>query len=97
MDHEIKHRESDTRGMFYMEDESGIVSQLTYAKKENGVMLVDHTETRKSLEGKGLASLVLKHVINYARENNFKIDPLCPFVEVQFEMHPEYNDVLVGQ
>lgn len=95
MNREIKHRESETRGMFYMDDESGIVSQLTYAKKENGVMLVDHTETRRSLEGQGLASIVLQHVINYAREQNLKIDPLCPFVEVQFELHPEYKDVLV--
>lgn len=95
MNHEIKHRESESRGMFYMDDKSGIISQLTYAKKDNGVMLVDHTETKKSLEGQGLASIVLQHVVKYAREQNLKIDPLCPFVEVQFELHPEYRDVLV--
>jgi len=46
------------------------------------------------LEGKGLASLLLKRSVEYARENNYKINPLCPFAEVQFDEHKEYRDVL---
>lgn len=94
MSDNIKHKESDRRGMFYLEDNSGITSELTYTLQENGIMIIDHTETRPALEGKGLASKLVKKIVDHARENNFKIDPLCPFAEVQFDLHKDYRDVL---
>ncbi|CAM4266784.1 GNAT family N-acetyltransferase [Gillisia hiemivivida] len=96
MSQEIKHKENDTRGMFYMEDDKGITSELTYTKQDNGVLVIDHTETRSELEGKGLASMLLKRSVEYAREKNYKIDPLCPFAEVKFDEHKEYRDVLAS-
>lgn len=92
---EIKHKDSDRRGMFYMEDEKGITSELTYTIQDNNVMIIDHTETRPALEGKGLASALVKKSVEYARENNMKIDPLCPFAEVQFDQNKDYQDVRV--
>ncbi|QED36255.1 N-acetyltransferase [Antarcticibacterium arcticum] len=95
MSQEIKHKDSDTRGMFYMEDDKGITSELTYAKQDNGVLLIDHTQTRQELEGKGLASRLVKRAVEYARENNYKINPLCPFAEVQFDINKDYQDTRV--
>ncbi|UJH91086.1 N-acetyltransferase [Antarcticibacterium sp. 1MA-6-2] len=95
MEKEIKHKESDRRGMFYMEDEKGIISELTYARKENGIMVIDHTETRPELEGQGLASRLVKRSVEFAREQNLKVDPLCPFAEVQFDQNQDYKDVRV--
>lgn len=95
MSQEIKHKESTNRGMIYMEDEAGITSELTYTKKENGILIIDHTQTRKALEGRGLASLLVKHSVEFARLNNYKIDPLCPFAEVQFDLNKDFRDVLV--
>lgn len=95
MNNEIKHKESDRRGMFYLEDEKGITSELTYDIRDNGILVIDHTETRPALEGKGLASQLVRKTVEYARENNFKVDPLCPFAEVQFDLNKEYQDVKV--
>ncbi len=96
MSNEIKHKENDRRGMFYLEDDNGITSELTYSIKENGILVIDHTETRPALEGKGLASKLVRKSVEYARENNFKIEPLCPFAEVQFDLNKEYQDVKVN-
>jgi len=87
----IKHKENQTNGMFYLEDNNGILSELTYIKKDNNILVIDHTETKKGEEGKGLASKILDHTVNYAKENNFKIDPLCPFAEVKFDENEEYQ------
>lgn len=95
MDFEIKHKESNGDGMFYMEDEEGIVSEMTYTQKDNGIMIIDHTKTRKNLEGNGFASKVLDHVVHFARKNSIKIDPLCPFVEAKFDEIESYQDVRV--
>lgn len=95
MNLQIKHQETENQGKFYLEDEKGIVSELTYKSKDNGIMVIDHTKTRKNLEGNGLASKVLDHVVHYARENSIKINPLCPFVERKFNETESYQDVRV--
>ncbi|HET8839323.1 MAG TPA: GNAT family N-acetyltransferase [Flavobacteriaceae bacterium] len=92
MKYPIKHEENEGRGTFYMSDDNGIVSELTYELR-NGTMAVDHTETRDNLKGQGLASQVLDFVVNYARENRLKIRPICPFVKTKFNEIPSYNDV----
>ncbi|SHI35348.1 hypothetical protein SAMN04488096_101250 [Mesonia phycicola] len=93
MNYNISHKENHTNGMFYMKDEEGIVCELTYVKKENNILVIDHTQTRKNLEGQGIASQLLDHTVNYAREHKYKIDPLCPFAEVKFDEIEAYNDV----
>lgn len=95
MSNEIKHKDNDARGMFYMEDEKGITSELTYSKQENGILIIDHTQTRQELEGRGLASSLVKKAVEFARNNNYKINPLCPFAEVQFDLNKEYQDTRV--
>lgn len=90
---DIKHRENDTRGMFFVEDEKGIYAELTYTKKAGDIITIDHTEVRPELEGQGIATRLLAHSVAFARENNYKIDPLCPFAEVQFDRNESYKDV----
>ena len=92
MDFNIEHKQNDRRGVFLIEGQSGIISELTYSLKDK-IMVLDHTETKIKEEGKGLASKLVEFSVNYARENNYKIEPLCPFAEVQFDRHPEYSDV----
>jgi len=93
MNYNISHNENHTNGMFFMKDDEGIVCELTYVKKEGNILVIDHTQTRKNLEGQGIASQLLDHTVNYAREHGYKIDPLCPFAEVKFDEIEAYNDV----
>ncbi|MCJ7757393.1 MAG: N-acetyltransferase [Gillisia sp.] len=94
MSHKIKHKESGGKGKFYMEDEIGITSELRYSKPENGVLIIDHTETRIECKGNGLASSLMKKSVDYARENNFKIVPGCSYAKAHFDRHKENEDVL---
>ncbi|PZD79683.1 GNAT family N-acetyltransferase [Mesonia sp. K7] len=88
----IKHKENQTNGIFFLENEKGIVSELTYQKEEN-VLVIDHTKTQKPYEGQGYASVLLEHTVNYAREKGLKINPLCPFAEVKFDENESYQDI----
>lgn len=90
---EIKHKESHSRGMFYIENDKGLVGELTYHKSENNVLTIDHTEVKREMENQGIASSLVKRCVEYARSNNYKIDPLCPFAEVQFDRNKSYSDV----
>lgn len=88
----IKHKENDSRGIFFIEDEKGIIGELTY-NKNNSVLTIDHTEVRRERENEGIASRLLQRSVEFARENNYKINPLCPFAEVKFDENKAYNDV----
>lgn len=93
MANKIQQKEDDGNGMFYIEKDGEIVAELTYKRMDNGVLTLDHTETVPAMEGKGLASELVKHSVEYAREKNIKIDPLCAYAAKQFERHEEYEDV----
>ena len=92
---DIKHKEREDRGVFYIKGDNGIISELTYSKDNDAVITIDHTETKIPEEGKGFASRLVAHTVNFARINGLKIYPLCPFAEVQFDRNPDYKDVLV--
>lgn len=89
----IKHKQNSTGGIFYLEDEKEILTELTYTKSKH-ILTIDHTKTKIEREGEGLASKLVAEIVIYARDTNQKIFPLCPFAEVQFDRHPEYRDVL---
>ncbi|WBL21512.1 MULTISPECIES: GNAT family N-acetyltransferase [unclassified Zunongwangia] len=93
MEKPIKHKDNDRMGMFYLEGEKGIIAELTYTKKNEHVITVDHTEVKRQFEGQGIATRLVKEAVKFARDNNLKIDPLCPFTEVMFDRNPEYSDV----
>ena len=37
---------------------------------------------------------LVKAGVDFARQNNLKIIPLCPFAKAEFEKHADYTDVL---
>ncbi|WP_294296499.1 GNAT family N-acetyltransferase [uncultured Chryseobacterium sp.] len=57
-------------------------------------LTVYHTEVDEQYAGKGFAKILLDKLVSYARENDLKIVPLCPYVHAQFKRNPEtYQDV----
>lgn len=93
MEYTIQHKENDNRGIFLMESEEGVISQLTYSINDKNTITIDHTETKRELEGQGLAAKLVAHTVDFARANNIKVIPLCPYAEIKFDQHPEYADV----
>ena len=93
MEKNIQQKETEGKGMFYIEKDGDIVAELTYTIGDNKVMTIDHTETEPEAEGEGLASSLVKHSVEYAREKDIKIDPLCRYAAKQFERHEEYREV----
>ena len=60
----------------------------------DGKLRVYHTEVNSEYEGRGFSKLLLGQLVSYARENDLRIIPLCPYVLSQFRRHPaDYADV----
>lgn len=88
---------SNGEGSFYINDEAKQVGQMVISIRGNK-LTVFHTEVAAEAEGKGLAKMLLAAMVQYARQNNLKVIPLCPYVHLQFRRHPdEYADVWYNQ
>lgn len=79
--------------MFYIENEKGLIAELTYYKRDDQIITIDHTEVKREMENQGIGSSLVRKTVEFAREHNLKIDPLCPFAEVQFDQNESYHDV----
>ena len=58
------------------------------------MLLLIHTEVPTTLEGKGVAGAIVQKALQYAKDNNYKIVPLCPFVQSYLKRHKEWNDIV---
>ena len=93
-DYTIHHEQGPTRGRYFIRLAPGAEAEMTYRKSGNGPMIIDHTGVPPEFEGRGIALKLVKAAIADAREQGFKITPVCPYVVVQFRRHPEWIDLL---
>ena len=82
-----------SRGAFVIEEGRKRLAEMAFGiSGEN--MTVYHTEVDEELQGKGVATKLLKIMVDYARTNHLKVIALCPYVAAQFQRHPEeYADI----
>ena len=59
-----------------------------------GKIIIEHTEVPEALEGRGLAGRIVSTALDYARAQNLKVLPVCPFAKSYIGRHREYQDLL---
>lgn len=73
--------------------EAGHLGYLEYRFYKNDIALM-HTFVPDALEGKGVASALAHHALEWAREHRKPVIVYCPFVAAYLKRHPEYNELL---
>lgn len=91
---EIQHSESGTKGSFFIDVNGKREATLTYSLAGANRIIIDHTEVSPALKGKNAGKQLVAAAVDYARRNEVKILPLCPFAKSVFERVTEYQDVL---
>lgn len=72
--------------------DSDHIGRLTWTAR-NGVHYAEHTLVPQEIGGRGVAGRLVEAMVADARENHFRIGPVCSYVEVAFRRHPEWADV----
>lgn len=90
---EIKFKETESKGAFYIEEAGKQAATMTFSKAGN-ILIIDSTEVADELRGKNAGKQMVEAAVNHAREHSYKIIPLCPFAKSVFEKVKEYQDVL---
>lgn len=90
---EIKHLNDEKNGRFYVEENGETLALMTYVWAGSSRLIIDHTEVSDTLKGTGTGKKLVEAAVNYARENGYKIYPVCPFARAVFDKTPDYADV----
>jgi predicted GNAT family acetyltransferase len=90
MDIPITH-EAQSRRFIAIVD--GRESKVEYSLQGN-IMTILHTEVPPELGGRGIAGQLVRAALEYAREQNWRVVPVCSYAASYLDRHPEYADLL---
>lgn len=91
---EIIQENEEKRGFFKAIENGEEAGLMTYTWAGHTKFIIDHTDVNPNFKGKGIGKQMVMKAIDYARSNNLKIMPLCPFAKSVFDKNPDIADVL---
>ncbi|WP_314712981.1 GNAT family N-acetyltransferase [Leptotrichia wadei] len=86
---EIRHIANE--GFFIFGENGDELAKLTY-RKEGEKLFFESTVVSPELRGQGIAGKLFEAGVKYARENNYKIMPVCSYIVKKFESG-KYDDL----
>ena len=89
----LSHEDSGKGGRFVIYDDDVFAGEMTYTRRNDGNIVVDHTGVESAFGGKGYGGLLLAEAVGYARREGIKIVPVCSFVAARFAKDPTIADV----
>ena len=94
MEHTIEFKiDENKRGSFFIDKDGRQIAELDFDVKDN-ILNAYHTGVRKEFEGQGIAGRLFDKMVEYARENNYKVTPSCSYVAAKFKRRPDdYSDI----
>ncbi|MVZ60931.1 GNAT family N-acetyltransferase [Sphingobacterium humi] len=90
----VNHEVNGNKGAFVAVEDGKKIGEMTYSAAGPGKIIIDHTEVDEQEKGKGIGHVLLMKAVEYARDNQVKIMPLCPFAKASFDRDVTIRDVL---
>lgn len=90
----VQHKNTGTRGMFFVEYEDEVAAEMIYSMPGEDKMMIEHTEVDEVLRGKNIGYELVHAGVEYARHHGLKVIVTCEFAQKVFEKKPEWRDVL---
>jgi hypothetical protein len=86
--------DSDKKGSFKALDNETVAGELVYTWAGKDKFIIEHTEVDDLYSGKGIGKQLVMKAVEFARNKNVKIIPLCPYAKALFDKLPQIHDVL---
>ncbi len=89
---ELKIEHDEAGGRFHARV-NGMECVADYALHD-GTMVFHHTGVPRPLEGRGIAAALVRHSLDHARAQGWRVRPTCSYVRAYMQRHPETQDLL---
>ena len=87
----ISFNERESRSMAL--NNGNIIGYCQYTEQDN-VLSITHTVVKQEFGGRGIAKRLVLAIIDEARKQSKKINPICSYAKKMMESSDEYKDVL---
>ncbi len=87
---EVPIENSDKAHRFEARFQEG-VAVLTYHYDMTGGLVLEHTEVPPLLRHHGIATRLAAAALEFARNHQLRVVPVCPFVVAYLGQHPEFS------
>jgi predicted GNAT family acetyltransferase len=82
----------EAAGRFRLKFEGGEV--FADYRRRDGELLLTHVEAEPALRNTGAAGKFMQALVDWARANDQRFEPICGYAVVWFARHPDAGDVL---
>jgi hypothetical protein len=89
----IEQKDNGKKGRFILYEEDKKAGEMTYVWVDDYKIIIDHTEVDPAYGGKGYGKELVLKAVDFARKQDIKIIPLCPFAKKVFDKDPDIQDV----
>lgn len=90
----IQQDDKGKKGRFVIYENEELAGEMTYTWAGKDKFIIDHTGVDEKFNGKGFAKKLVMAGVDFARKNNLKIIPLCPYAKGRFDKDESIRDVL---
>lgn len=91
---EVTQVESGAKGAFEAFEGDAKAGEMTYTWAGDDKIIIDHTDVDPDFGGKGVGKIMVLAAVEFAREKEIRIMPLCPFAKSVFDKNEDLKDVL---
>ncbi len=63
-------------------------------QREGNIIVFTHTVVPPAIEGRGVATRLVRGALDDARDQGLRVVAQCSFVRAYIDRHPEYRDLL---
>jgi len=89
----IEREDNGKKGRFIIYENEEEAGEMTYTWAGENKFIIDHTGVEERFGGKGYGKQLVMKAIEFAREKEVKILPLCPYAKKIFDSSDSLNDV----
>lgn len=90
---EVIHNPAENRFETWVDGE---LSKLDYNAHGDTIVMM-HVGVHPDHRGRGIAGKLTKVGLEYAREKNLRVIPMCSYVAAYIRRHPQYADLMKPQ
>ncbi len=83
-----------TENSFDVYQDGAKAGTMQFHMNNGDVMEITHTEVDEKYSGQGLGKQLVRAGVDYAKKENYKIEPTCSYARSIISKTPEFQDIL---